>query len=124
MGTLRGFDQFMNLVIGNTVEVKGEEKNEIGMVVFNRIQPSLSCFIAVWIGYDGMYYYKYRKGPWPLIFHFALVLLDRKVERDYPRYSERKRKVERYYCRTGGGKREIRRRKRLRMKGWQTLKRC
>ncbi|KAJ0848034.1 putative LSM domain, eukaryotic/archaea-type, LSM domain superfamily protein [Helianthus annuus] len=33
MGTLRGFDQFMNLVIDNTVEVNGEEKNEIGMVV-------------------------------------------------------------------------------------------
>ncbi|KAJ0692547.1 putative sm-like protein Lsm7/SmG [Helianthus annuus] len=168
MGTLRGFDQFMNLVINNTVEVNGEEENEICMVVkyegfleekygkehnkhpkfdkdlwsraegknkgkvyglgndsdpcvhsredpkvFNRIQPSLSCFIAVWIGYDGIYYNKYRKGSWPLIFHFALVLLDRKVERDYPSYSERKRKVEQYYCRIGGGKREIRRRKRL-----------
>ncbi|GKA20998.1 putative small nuclear ribonucleoprotein G [Tanacetum coccineum] len=33
VGTLRGFDQFMNLVIDNTVEVNGEEKNEIGMVV-------------------------------------------------------------------------------------------
>ncbi|CAN4105855.1 unnamed protein product [Withania somnifera] len=33
MGTLRGFDQFMNLVIDNTVEVNGNEKNEIGMVV-------------------------------------------------------------------------------------------
>ncbi|KAF5801656.1 putative LSM domain, eukaryotic/archaea-type, LSM domain superfamily protein [Helianthus annuus] len=33
MGTLRGFDQFMNLVINNTVEVNGEEKNEICMVV-------------------------------------------------------------------------------------------
>ncbi|KAF3677743.1 putative small nuclear ribonucleoprotein G [Capsicum annuum] len=32
-GTLRGFDQFMNLVIDNTVEVNGNEKNEIGMVV-------------------------------------------------------------------------------------------
>ncbi|KAF3621541.1 putative small nuclear ribonucleoprotein G [Capsicum annuum] len=32
-GTLRGFDQFMNLVIENTVEVNGNEKNEIGMVV-------------------------------------------------------------------------------------------
>lgn len=31
---------------------------------------------------------------------------DRKVERDYPRYSERKRNVERYYCGIGGGKRE------------------
>ncbi|KAF3631158.1 putative small nuclear ribonucleoprotein G [Capsicum annuum] len=33
VGTLRGFDQFMNLVIDNTVEVNGNEKNEIGMVV-------------------------------------------------------------------------------------------
>ncbi|XP_057535132.1 probable small nuclear ribonucleoprotein G isoform X2 [Amaranthus tricolor] len=33
VGTLRGFDQFMNLVIDNTVEVNGNENNEIGMVV-------------------------------------------------------------------------------------------
>lgn len=33
MGTLRGFDQFMNLVVDNTVEVNGNEKNDIGMVV-------------------------------------------------------------------------------------------
>ncbi|KAF6136539.1 hypothetical protein GIB67_015995 [Kingdonia uniflora] len=33
VGTLRGFDQFMNLVIDNTVETNGNEKNEIGMVV-------------------------------------------------------------------------------------------
>nr|GMD86187.1 probable small nuclear ribonucleoprotein G [Ipomoea batatas] len=33
VGTLRGFDQFMNLVIDNTVEVNGNEKNDIGMVV-------------------------------------------------------------------------------------------
>ncbi|KAK7244883.1 hypothetical protein RIF29_39712 [Crotalaria pallida] len=33
VGTLRGFDQFMNLVVDNTVEVNGEEKNDIGMVV-------------------------------------------------------------------------------------------
>nr|GLL20748.1 probable small nuclear ribonucleoprotein G [Ipomoea trifida] len=32
VGTLRGFDQFMNLVIDNTVEVNGNEKNDIGMV--------------------------------------------------------------------------------------------
>ncbi|KAF5175650.1 Small nuclear ribonucleoprotein g [Thalictrum thalictroides] len=32
-GTLRGFDQFMNLVLENTVEMNGNEKNEIGMVV-------------------------------------------------------------------------------------------
>ncbi|KAJ4831001.1 hypothetical protein Tsubulata_033191 [Turnera subulata] len=33
VGTLRGFDQFMNLVVDNTVEVNGEEKIDIGMVV-------------------------------------------------------------------------------------------
>ncbi|XP_050914101.1 probable small nuclear ribonucleoprotein G [Lathyrus oleraceus] len=33
VGTLRGFDQFMNLVVGNPVEVNGNEKNDIGMVV-------------------------------------------------------------------------------------------
>ncbi|PHT50800.1 putative small nuclear ribonucleoprotein G [Capsicum baccatum] len=31
--TLRGFDQFMNLVSDNTVEVNGNEKNEIIMAV-------------------------------------------------------------------------------------------
>ncbi|KAK8967209.1 putative small nuclear ribonucleoprotein G [Platanthera guangdongensis] len=33
IGTLRGFDQFMNLVIDNTLELNGNEKNDIGMVV-------------------------------------------------------------------------------------------
>lgn len=33
VGVLRGFDQFMNLVLDNTVEIAGDEKNEIGMVV-------------------------------------------------------------------------------------------
>ncbi|CAA2984874.1 probable small nuclear ribonucleo G [Olea europaea subsp. europaea] len=33
VGTLRGFDQFMNLVVDNAVEVNGNEKNEFGMVV-------------------------------------------------------------------------------------------
>ncbi|AQL06038.1 putative small nuclear ribonucleoprotein G [Zea mays] len=33
IGTLRGFDQFMNLVIDNTVEVNGNDKTDIGMVV-------------------------------------------------------------------------------------------
>ncbi|KAG1342657.1 putative peroxisome biogenesis factor 10 [Cocos nucifera] len=32
VGTLRGFDQFMNLVVDNTVEVNGSDKNDIGMV--------------------------------------------------------------------------------------------
>ena len=30
---LRGFDQFMNLVLDNTVEINGADRNEIGMVV-------------------------------------------------------------------------------------------
>ncbi|KAK9088344.1 hypothetical protein Scep_027426 [Stephania cephalantha] len=34
VGTLRGFDQFMNLVIDNTMEINGNEKNDIGMVLF------------------------------------------------------------------------------------------
>ncbi|RWR90153.1 putative small nuclear ribonucleoprotein G [Cinnamomum micranthum f. kanehirae] len=33
VGTLRGFDQFMNLVIDNTVDLNSNEKNDIGMVV-------------------------------------------------------------------------------------------
>ncbi|CAM6091320.1 unnamed protein product [Calypogeia fissa] len=33
VGVLRGFDQFMNLVLDNTVEMNGNERNEIGMVV-------------------------------------------------------------------------------------------
>ncbi|XP_077234458.1 putative small nuclear ribonucleoprotein G [Tasmannia lanceolata] len=33
VGILRGFDQFMNLVVDNTLEINGNEKNEIGMVV-------------------------------------------------------------------------------------------
>ena len=33
VGTLRGFDQFMNLVVDDTVEVNGNDKIKIGMVV-------------------------------------------------------------------------------------------
>ncbi|KAJ8618907.1 hypothetical protein MRB53_015093 [Persea americana] len=33
VGILRGFDQFMNLVIDNTVDLNSNEKNDIGMVV-------------------------------------------------------------------------------------------
>nr|ACG48407.1 small nuclear ribonucleoprotein G [Zea mays] len=33
IGTLRGFDQFMNLVVDNIVEVNGNDKTDIGMVV-------------------------------------------------------------------------------------------
>ncbi|KAK3020032.1 hypothetical protein RJ639_003282 [Escallonia herrerae] len=40
VGTLRGFDQFMNLVIDNTVEVNGNENNDIGMVVSHAIPLS------------------------------------------------------------------------------------
>lgn len=32
-GTLRGFDQFMNLVIAGTSEISGSDENEIGTVV-------------------------------------------------------------------------------------------
>lgn len=33
-GVLRGFDQFMNLVLDNTIEeVSSNERNDIGMVV-------------------------------------------------------------------------------------------
>jgi small nuclear ribonucleoprotein G len=45
IGTLRGFDQFMNLVVDNTAEVNGNEKNDIGMVVSLHImhyQPDIS----------------------------------------------------------------------------------
>eukprot|EP00250_Pteridium_aquilinum_P002834 c13053_g1_i1 orf=107-352(+) len=33
VGTLRGYDQFMNLVLDGTVEMNGNDRNEIGMVV-------------------------------------------------------------------------------------------
>lgn len=46
VGTLRGFDQFMNMVVDNTVEVNGNEKTEIGMVV--------SLFNSLW-----HYFYDY-----------------------------------------------------------------
>lgn len=39
VGTLRGFDQFMNLVVDNTVEVNGDEKTDIGMVVCSSFFP-------------------------------------------------------------------------------------
>lgn len=41
VGTLRGFDQFMNLVVDNTVEVNGDDKTDIGMVVSLLIRVSL-----------------------------------------------------------------------------------
>lgn len=41
MGVLRGFDQFMNIVLDNSVEVtKGGEENEIGMVVSASVSAS------------------------------------------------------------------------------------
>lgn len=45
MGTLRGFDQFMNLVVEDTVEVNGNEKTDIGMVVGSVI-PLQSIVLA------------------------------------------------------------------------------
>ena len=47
VGTLRGFDQFMNLVVDNTVEVNGNEKTDIGMVVRVILQSNSSlCLFA------------------------------------------------------------------------------
>ena len=48
VGVLRGFDQFMNLVLDATVEMVGEEKNEIGMVV--RPSAHVSQFPCVYVG--------------------------------------------------------------------------
>ena len=47
VGTLRGFDQFMNLVVDNTVEVNGNEKTDIGMVVSLLIFFSLSALLML-----------------------------------------------------------------------------
>ena len=33
VGTLRGYDQFMNLLLDGTTEINGNERNEIGMMV-------------------------------------------------------------------------------------------
>ena len=39
-GTLRGYDQFMNIVLGDAVEdVPGSEQNKIGMVVSLLVIP-------------------------------------------------------------------------------------
>lgn len=46
VGTLRGFDQFMNLVVDNTVEVNGNEKIDIGMVVGIQFFFEI-CYIAI-----------------------------------------------------------------------------
>ncbi|PHT58533.1 putative small nuclear ribonucleoprotein G [Capsicum baccatum] len=48
-GTLRGFDQFMNLVIDNIVEVNGNEKNEIGIV----LQAKFDLFVGGMTGHSG-----------------------------------------------------------------------
>jgi small nuclear ribonucleoprotein G len=51
-GFLRGYDQFMNLVLDNTIEeVSPSERNEIGMVVC--VQPH--C-------YSVTYFYKVIRG--------------------------------------------------------------
>jgi len=44
IGVLRGFDQFMNLVLDNTLEVNGNDTTEIGMVVSVPTSVSLSSF--------------------------------------------------------------------------------
>ncbi|KAH7438041.1 hypothetical protein KP509_05G102600 [Ceratopteris richardii] len=41
VGTLRGYDQFMNLVLDGTVEINGNERNEIGMVAWS---IGVACF--------------------------------------------------------------------------------
>ncbi|KAF8821179.1 putative small nuclear ribonucleoprotein G [Cardiosporidium cionae] len=33
VGVLRGYDNFMNIVLDNTLDIRGQEKQEIGMVV-------------------------------------------------------------------------------------------
>ncbi|KAL2631662.1 hypothetical protein R1flu_016348 [Riccia fluitans] len=45
VGVLRGFDQFMNLVLDNTVEINGTERNEIGMVR-SRVSAEVSVLRA------------------------------------------------------------------------------
>ncbi|KAK9156765.1 hypothetical protein Scep_003339 [Stephania cephalantha] len=47
VGTLRGFDQFMNLVIDNTMEINGNEKNDIGMVF--ALLPVVVCTASTFI---------------------------------------------------------------------------
>jgi hypothetical protein len=44
VGVLRGFDQFMNLVLDNTLEVNGNDTTEIGMVVS---APSLNFWSPI-----------------------------------------------------------------------------
>ncbi|KAF9616121.1 hypothetical protein IFM89_028587 [Coptis chinensis] len=42
VGTLRGFDQFINLVLENTLKMNGNDKNDIGIVVSrNSVFPSV-----------------------------------------------------------------------------------
>jgi hypothetical protein len=49
IGTLRGFDQFMNLVIDNTVEVNGNDKTDIGMVVSFLLPKVIFSFFHVYL---------------------------------------------------------------------------
>ncbi|KAK9755294.1 hypothetical protein RND81_01G015900 [Saponaria officinalis] len=51
VGTLRGFDQLINLVVDNTVEVNGNDNTDIGMVVSHDFAPlhtQLTCFFHTW----------------------------------------------------------------------------
>ena len=46
-GMLRGYDQFMNIVLGDAIEdVSATEQNKIGMVVSKA--PSCLCFPIFW----------------------------------------------------------------------------
>lgn len=65
VGTLRGFDQFMNLVVDNTVEVNGNEKTDIGMVV--------SLFRSPGGGWINLYDFQHHDGQSKLC--FCLLLL-------------------------------------------------
>jgi small nuclear ribonucleoprotein (snRNP)-like protein len=45
-GNLRGFDQFMNIVLDNTVEEVSEtERNDMGLVVRARDRGGAFCFV-------------------------------------------------------------------------------
>lgn len=49
IGVLRGFDQFMNLVLDNTTEINGAERTEIGMVVWKFFHLNPVQFLAVFL---------------------------------------------------------------------------
>ncbi|KAF9603582.1 hypothetical protein IFM89_037081, partial [Coptis chinensis] len=46
VGTLLGFKQFMDLVLENTLEMNGNDKNYIGMVVSRKLSGGNSVVMA------------------------------------------------------------------------------